>query len=527
MAEITSDVFDIFHPTPVPLRELSAIVISLEIWRCEINKYRSSNTLNEFRPSGELISLKTILVPDFPSVIYPTIEKYVEIFGRSVDSWLWSHYRTVFEFQYDHFNCVLEYFEDFVCDYDGSIHYARTAERMMHCDRFDVDQKFLIACTYCFEDDIRRIWPFKMKNTSSRRDMFSENSKLTYWILFLENGIELTDPPIEECILDKCWFHNGPSLEYFWNLIPSENRLRNAMSVFARDLPSFVRFILPKLDHQQLVEFLREKGCELLYALLKNFCYDEEMVLSTWIHVKNAMTEIAFTKLVIKMVQSEVRGGRVCSSDQDAYIWPNKYLVDDRRNLDNFVQLCIEIWSTASENLKRLAVREITSHTRLFQDVSYNYIGCAPTSREFKFLLAVLSEAAYEQRFAFWYNCWQYLITKTWVEDLDKIMRLCLRDEDEITLFKKNFMVKDKNALRYYTSLLTLTYFDEVNQFVRFLLPEMQAARNFKQKILRLLAFYPCFYDYGVPKSSFNSLVSWCSEGNEEVSKLQLSNLSM
>ncbi|XP_065221492.1 uncharacterized protein LOC135846368 [Planococcus citri] len=618
MAEITSDMFDIFHPTPAPLRDLSAIVISLEIWRYEINKYRSSNTLKEFRPSGELISLRTvirILIPDLPFVIYRMIDKYVKIFGQSMDIWLMRHSITVFHVRNDHQNSVLEHFEDFVCDYDGTIHYERTAKRMMQCDRFDVHQKFLIACTYCFKDDIIRIWPLELKKTDSLYKKYSENPQFVYWIKFLENDIKITEPPIEELMFDKFMPHNRPSLEYFWNLIPSENRLRKAIDLFLTDLHSFIRFILPKLDDQQLIEFLRENGCELLYALLKQSCYNEKVIRSTWFYVKHAMNEINFTNLIVKMIRSEVLGYVSSGFEQDDYnLALGKLFSRDSRDLEHFLQLCFEIWNTAAEDLKSSVVRDITSNNRLFNDIELLlYVVFPPSSREVKFLLAILSQATYEQRNAFWHNCWQYLINKTRLEDLDKIMRLCLRDEDEIIEFKKNIMTDNENALHFCCTLLTLTYFDELNRVVEFLLPEIQAARNFKQRILRLAFFNVRFCDFcieilqkpkkldefindaynnvdqstdfkntlmssplvlkrlsacalfvsieqlvefidtfvsterillevktsvidflkndaanfkhEVPKSSFTSLLSWCLEGNEEVSKFELSYL--
>ncbi|XP_065224891.1 uncharacterized protein LOC135848795 isoform X2 [Planococcus citri] len=522
-----------------------------------------------------------------------------------MNNWLLRHHRTVFHFHYDNQNSVLEYFEDFVCDYDGSIHYERTAERMMHCDRFDTDQKFLIACGYCFKDDIIRIYPFVEKNTFSKYDNFMEYSQLGYWILFAESDVSLSRPDIKDVLFDYI-FRNRPSMEYFWNLIPLENRLEKAVDIFYRDLPSFVRFVLPKLDDQQLNEFLYDNGCELLYALLKKSCYYEEVILSTWIYVKNAMNEIDFTNLIVNIIQCEFAGVCVSSElDEDDH-------VEDDRDLDHVLQLCFEIWNTAKENLIGSAVRRITSDVCLFEDV-FDVNELPSTSNEFKFLLAVLSHATYEQRNAFWHNCWQYLITKTRVEVLHKIMRLCLRDEDEIIQFKKNIMANDEEALDSFSTLLTLAYFEELNQFAKFLLPEMQAARNFKQKILRLaflndefgdscieivkkpkefdefikdaydnvdhstdfknelmsspsvqtrlsidalsvpieqfIEFIDTFvsterillevktrminflkeeaadYKSKVPKSSFTSLLSWCLEGNEEVSKFELSYL--
>ncbi|XP_065224729.1 uncharacterized protein LOC135848695 [Planococcus citri] len=490
MAEITSDVFDIFHPTPVPLRELSAIVISLEIWRCEMNKYRSSGLLKDFCPSGQSISSKT-MIPDLPSVIYPMIDTYIERFALSMNDWLWRHHLTVFHHYYYYKNSILYYFEDFVCDYNGTIDYERTSERMTHCDRFDIHQKFLIACTYCLEDDIVRIWPaLGLKKTDLLYKRYYENQQFAYWIDFLENHIKKTDPTIEEWVLSDFTPHSRSSLEYFWNLTSSENCLRAAIELCVYDLPLLVRFILPKLDDQQLNEFLHTNGCELLYALLKRSCYDGEFVLSAWIWVKNMLNEIDFTNLIVKVMQSEVRGYcEVSELHQDGCTWFVDEHEDDRREIDDVLQLCIEIWNTAAENLKSSAVTDITSNTRLFKDI-FTWLERPPTSGEFKLSLTVLAYATYEQRNAFWHNCWNDLIIEAWGEGLHEIMRLCLRDEDEITQFKTNVMANDEKVLGFCGTLLDASSFDKLNDFVRFLFPEMQAAVNFK----RIIGYYD-YYD--------------------------------
>ncbi|XP_065221498.1 uncharacterized protein LOC135846370 [Planococcus citri] len=442
MAEINSDVFDIFHPTPVPLRELSAIVISLEIWRCEIIKCRSSGSLKDFRPYDRSISSKT-MIPDLPSTIYPMIDIYVERFGFSMKYWLWKHHRTIFNFHYYNKNSVLKYFEDFVCDYNGTIDYEKTAKRMMYSDRFDVDKKFLIACTYCFEDDIRRIWALGLKKKKDwLYENYSENPHFVYWFNFLVNHIKIPEPSMEEWWLDDFMPQSRSSLEYFWNLASSGNRLSVALDLCRYDLLSLVRFILPKLDDQQLNEFLHTNGFVLLYGLLKMSCYDEEVVLSTWICIKNMMNEVAFTNLTLKIMQSEVRGfcDEECALHHDGCTWYTHEGVegdDDFRDIVDVVQLCIEIWNTAAENLKRSAVRDITSNNRLSSEDVYLGYDLPPTTGELKFSLAVLSFATYEQRNAFWHNCWRYLFTDESFEDLLEIMRLCLPNEDEVTQWKK------------------------------------------------------------------------------------------
>ncbi|XP_065225039.1 uncharacterized protein LOC135848887 [Planococcus citri] len=201
------------------------------------------------------------------------------------------------------------------------------------------------------------------------------------------------------------------------------------------------------------------------------------------------MNEIAFANLIVKVVQSEVKGRYVDSGlDPDCCYWVYEHFGGCGRDLDNFLQLCFEIWNTAAENLKRSAIRDITSNNELFEDIID--LRCdvfsSTSSRELKFLLAVLTQATYEQRNAFWHNFYQELIrsTSTESEDFQTIMKLSLRDEDEISEFKKNIMANDEYTIHFCRMLLIRACFDELNQFVRFLLPEIQAARNFKQRLL-------------------------------------------
>ncbi|XP_065223628.1 uncharacterized protein LOC135847836 [Planococcus citri] len=465
MAEFTSQLYDILQPTPVSLKQLSAIVISAEIWRCEVDKYRSGNTLKEFRPSGKLISSKTTLIPDLPSVIYPMIDVYVKIFGDSMKGWLWRHYGEVFKFGYDHETSVLEYFEDFVCDYDGSIHYAKTAQRMMLCDRFDQGQIFLIACTYCFEDHIRQFYPV-VSSESILPSNATDNLLLIYWKVVMETRIQASRSTVE-IMVDCCMPHSGLSLEYFWNRVPPEKRLQKAIDLFVSDLRSFVRYILPKLNRQQLDEFLKEKGCELMYALLENSTYDEEFVLRTWLHVRNAMSENVFTNLLVKILQIEFMGFFVSSE---------------------FFHLCFEIWNSAPESLKRLATKAIASNEKVYEDLTI-LICHPPLWRKLKFMLAILSYATYEERNAFWRSCWDCLIYKIRGEDLHEIMKQCFQNEDEIIEFKKNVMADHNRVLDLCGFLLQEMYLNDLNDFVNFLLPEIQPARNFKQQLLQSTSF--------------------------------------
>ncbi|XP_065225962.1 uncharacterized protein LOC135849444 isoform X2 [Planococcus citri] len=475
MDGIASDVrvHDIFHPTPVPLKDLSAIAVSLEIWRCKTNEYRDNCKLKEFCPSGEPILLKQML-PYLPSVIYTAIDKYVRRFGRSMENWLKEHHKRIFYFYYYHQNSVLEHFDEFVCDYTGAVDYVRTAERMMHCHPFDENRKFMIACTYFFEDDIRRLWPLVSRSMDLNTMDFSNSPQLYYWICCLRN--ELNKIPsnevnisVDEVMFEVNMPQNGPSLQYFWNRMPLQNRMRRALGIFTRDKLSFARFILPNLDDQQLEEFVNERSHKLMSNLFENVWCDKELVLLAWMHIRKAISVDGFTKLAVKMLQNELK------------VFPVETTTDTDRESRIQFDLCCEIWISSPENLKRSAVVEIISNKRLFS----NLVARVSNTEEIGFLPIFLSDATSAERSRFWFDCWEDLVESARCKDLAKIMKLCFENEHDRTQFKENIMANSRRVHCFCSMLLQWLCFDQLNNFASFLWSDVQRARSFKQQILR------------------------------------------
>ncbi|XP_065223123.1 uncharacterized protein LOC135847504 [Planococcus citri] len=495
MAGINSEVYDVFHPNPVSLKDLPAMAVSLGIWRCEVMKYRSSDdTLTRFNPEVQNISSNTVL-PHLPSVIRATIDRYLTNFRFSLGQWLHSHHERVFHFHYNHQNHVLRYFDDFVCDYNGTIHYVKTAERMMHCDQFDVQQKFIIACTYFFEDDIRRLWPLVSSNMDLNSINFSVSPQLYYWICYLKKRLDKIpisrwDNCVENVMLTRTMTHNRPSVEYFWNRIPTESRVQKGYDLFHSDVQSFARYIFPKLDDQQLDNFVNvgEYGFELMRALCLNSWYDKEFIHSIWMRIRNVINQTAFTNGIIIALQFE--NGEYISMLGISYYEDYK---DDKDGCirRNWFNMCCEIWNSAPERLKRSAVEEITSNYRLFEGLQTLSSSIPPEPKEYVFFSTFLSYATYEERKTFWSDCWRRLIQGTRCQDFKKLMNLCFENEDEITQFRENVMANNDNGIIFYIceSYLLEFCFDEVNEFVSLSRPDTQAARNFKQQILQSVFF--------------------------------------
>ncbi|XP_065223456.1 uncharacterized protein LOC135847714 [Planococcus citri] len=481
MAEITLHVYDIIHPTPIPLKNLSAIAISIEIWRCEVHKYRTTNKLQEFSPSHELHFAKTIIFPGIPPVLDDMIKEYVKRFGFSMDKWLKDHYQRIFKL---HNNCsfqtcILKHFDDFVADFDGKIHLVRTAERMMRSDQINNIVKFMIACAYSLEDDIRRIWPSAFSNINMKHIDDAEIPLVYFWMRTLDKNFQRRQPNLQYGSLDELlvfvcsYYGNRPSMLYFWNRLPSESRMPKAIDIFLYDKESFARFILPRLDDQQLDEFVRGNGCDLIYALLNDQQSDESVILPTWTYIRKYFSENSFTNLVVKMLEDEHRYCELKSSNQN------------RRTRN----LCCEIWSSAPSSWKLSTIREISSNPILFK-ICFSRIHCTSDSvypRNVELLLTILSYASLQERSQFWVNCWNNLIRGVHVDDLQKVMEMCFESKDEMIRFKNNIMAMDTSAVSLCVILLCGCGFfcDALNDFMNFLWPDVQLLRHLKQALLQ------------------------------------------
>ncbi|XP_065217647.1 uncharacterized protein LOC135843629 [Planococcus citri] len=501
MDEVPSGVYDIFHPTPISLKELSAIAISLEIWRGRLHEYRQSGKLNsEFLPHKERFSLKSML-PDLPSAIYNTIEEYLSVFGYSLGHWMSYHFEDVLLYRYKHKNHILEHFDNFVCEYDGNIDYVRTAKRLMCCDRYSEVEKFIIACTYFFEDDIRRIWPsvsskidltetrFRSPSVGPERTMYLDALDydhcpllVYYWICRLTNQLQkiptVQNTTIDETMFDACIPHIRPAVVYFWNRIPSEKRLEKAEEVFGYSTESFARFILPIMDDQLLDKFAGGSGGFVIRNLLNNFPRAKRLVLGTWLYIRNIIGEISFVFLVLQMLQ----------------IGSQYY---QRVNSEFFFR---ELWNIVPLHLKRSLIRNISSS--MLEDLAVgdddHHCGHADCLEDgdgdtlrirADFLLIILEYATLEERTAFWRNCWNHLITLIRSDDLQhlqRIIKLCIEDDDEISRFKRNVLAESDLVQKRCVSYLTNADFDILNTFVSFCFPELLTARTFKQQLLQL-----------------------------------------
>ncbi|XP_065223318.1 uncharacterized protein LOC135847618 isoform X1 [Planococcus citri] len=471
MTEISVPVvYDIAQPTPVSLKDLTAITISLEIWRNEIQKHRTNRTIERFNPPTLKISSKTVL-PDIPVLLYDVIDEYVPRFGCSASKWLYSHYRRIFQSHRTNRNSILEVFDDFVADYGGTIDYVRTAKRMMVCDRLSEVEKFAIACTYFFHDDIRRMWSSVCQSFDLNKMDFLVCPQLFYWICLFRNELrripgQRSGRSVDEVMLHHHMIGNRPSVEYFWYQTSLINRMRKAIDAATRDKKLLVTFVLSKLNDQQLDEFVNTNGCKLILSLLNDIVLNSWFFQPTWKFIKNKVNESTFRSLVIEMWTLELTSSfEGCSKE-----------------LQNWLNCCSEIWNSIPTNLKQSIAEDILSDRAFFQNMP---MFTSSNRRFVGFLMIILSSATFERRSTFWRNCWPHLIRGTRSKDLIRMMKLCFENEQELKQFRDDIFAENENVRIWCSELLRVGIFDELNDLLDFCWSEVEIAKIYKQLLLR------------------------------------------
>ncbi|XP_065204159.1 uncharacterized protein LOC135834252 [Planococcus citri] len=468
---IESNVYDLIYPSPVTLKEISSIVVVVELWREEICAHIESKRLQELKLNLEEngIQLRNV-IPNLPSAIYDFLEKYVDVFGVSILQWVHFHHSDVLHRCDGDLEKILIRFHDFAWDWNGAIHYRRTAERLMLCDRLTEYEKFQVACFYCFEDDIKRIWPSVSAMVDLSSIDFDRYSQMFYWICCLRSELDkipnLRNVSVDEVMLYK--YRSGSIINhslvtYFWDRIPSNKQPQIVIEMFENWSDLFCRFILPKLNKHQLEIFLTAKGADLVKSLLYFRCRASEPRTSyfsfgTWTYIRNKISTNNFIGYVKKSLEFEIFD----STGGEFY--------------KNELFMFREIWKSASQHFKRSAVKNALTWNKP------RYL--KRTSA--KFLIVLLQDATVEERNAFWNKNWYDMLYWCVASDSLIVMKLCLQTENEIALFNKNLMANHEDITTYCVLLMAIGCFERLNDFLSVCYPDVRERNEFKQRILRL-----------------------------------------
>lgn len=455
--------YDLFHPAPAALKKICATKVAIKLWRQEIIKRRANGTLDklvfdrniqtnimEFPPPFE--DLPTVLL------VIPTIDKHINIFRLSIKNWLSYHITNGFLP-----TKVLHKFDDFVGDFDGDIDYRRTAQQMILCDGISRVDKFKFACLYCLENDIVKIWP----SISSRIDLneinFYKFPQLFYWICRLRNQlykipipgdlVKFVNAALLFRIISSKHAH-WSCLEYFFDRVASVKRMPCVKYIFASFPQLFYRYVLAKLDKEELEEFQKSNRTEMWWYIYQTISWRSHYATAVWTYVKPLTTESYFIHLFQQMIVHQT---------------------------DIHYLACFEIWKLIPDDFKQSTIKNVLLKDSLFREDGRNN---PEPAKKFSFILAAMSEASYEERGVFWDKHWCDLMPALGTSDFRNLMTLCFKNENDSLLYRETVMANYEKIGKFCVKLFMGAHIDKLNEFIKLVCPGEQRVRDVRLRLL-------------------------------------------
>ncbi|KAL6969042.1 hypothetical protein U1Q18_044668 [Sarracenia purpurea var. burkii] len=266
---------------------------------------------------------------------------------------------------------ILKCFNGIVFNPDGSISYRRSGANLVKMDYFSNVQKYKIACTFCLEDDVRRIWP-----SVSRHSILLGNScniyfPISYWNSRMESR-EDHIPATDRFLLS---FHaqNWAAFEYFFGMLTNDQKL-GVMYAFEdilnigfcwREKFEFTMHTLSKFNKVQSRSQIQEHAGKVLSTFMVNDVYFRHMG-RLWLMMK------------------DVFNSRAAFFDIIRELWKLVYEPGDRNFIrrDRINRFLIEVWTIAPNEVKsNLTSSElnfffdeiISLHVRIYADLWPRY----------------------------------------------------------------------------------------------------------------------------------------------------------
>ncbi|XP_065209589.1 uncharacterized protein LOC135838017 [Planococcus citri] len=462
MAKVLNNIYDLLYPSPPALQDLAAIAIAAKMWhKRTIEILCDSNASDDDKANcfWSEVSLRSEL-PELPSTILSIVEGYFDKVRFSYSG-------------YSRENSV-ETFHDIVCNFYGTIDNDKRAKLAMLSEEVSDVEKFKIACRFCLEDDIKRIWPSVSDSEDLNLDddhlQFHRDPLLYYWVYRLRD--QLHKIPLSDfgyATIDgkeiQIFDHNWSAVEYFWNRLKVADRKESAAHLLKHRGQIFCRYIFARLTEDELNTLMTERRDSFLCTILNSDFHalnsDDDIaggcILAVWEYIKHKVSERDFICAVGEIIKNQA----IPMGD----IWSDESFSN-------------EFWNCTPDHLKQVAIHDVLLDRSLF--VKNN-----PSDHRNNWLIwSVLTDALFEARSAFWNANFHVVLPGTKMEDLQQFLTLCCETESDIILFKKNHMSKYENVGQVCLEYLKKFSFDELNQYLNFCCVEKETISALKLELL-------------------------------------------
>ncbi|XP_065221714.1 uncharacterized protein LOC135846513 [Planococcus citri] len=289
------------------------------------------------------------------SKIQITMQKYTDSLINSVKDWLDYHMSACFHRTTKHMNRIyfLRRFHQFSYHPDGTINYVKTARNILTNDKFSQIDKYAIACLYCFEEEIRSIWPEISENVhvdEISSDLFPLQHYWTCRMTNQLNKIHSTRNSKELSVIMQRFVYRVWEIEFFWNRLSSANK-EFAMRYFFSEniqykMEFFVKCLCSEPNEELIRRIVKNHGPSIMLELVTN-SHNCKFALPVWSRIGNMFEGEQFIQIYANVFQRR-------DNNPD----PNHQLEIEQK-------LCIEVWNSAPEELKKYASKSFISSTSM------------------------------------------------------------------------------------------------------------------------------------------------------------------
>ncbi|XP_065216850.1 uncharacterized protein LOC135843044 [Planococcus citri] len=453
-----------FHTNPPSLSELASITAAIDFCRHEVSVRWASGSISQVCQLFMAFPGKHI--PSLPRRIRELIRCHIELVQREIETWINYQCDRIFESRsMKAAEFLIEFFDRITWFQPGIIDYERTAENMLECGRLTELEKYSVACTYCFEEDVLKLRELLKEGICRPNIIFIQHSLLYYWEYRLIDKIPVIPNNIPDfldtSIMNWPAVDNWPAIRYFFNYLDDLNQTFQAKQIIARYIDGkFTPFILAELTEAQFEHVVAEMGSVMMLRMINNPKLND-YTFQIWLQVRHVMNQSQFFEMIRGILNSRIRYSGNLTNEETV--------------------LRIRIWSTANGVQKETAISGLIEERTPFE-----YRGCLKRlPRDQRFLLNILADASFEQRNFIWRHNWLSLIYGTNVHSLEQLMGLCLKNAEEVVMFKEQVLMNFSNIEKYCLELAEERLFDELNEFLRFCCsPHPEQVPHFKKQIL-------------------------------------------
>ncbi|XP_065220530.1 uncharacterized protein LOC135845684 isoform X2 [Planococcus citri] len=459
------------YPTsPATLLQFSATRLALDL--CNFKRMRNC--------AEDQFSCDNILPVALPTRIKKLIDERVKSVDRKLKK-IYEHFkklRTSSEDLNSPMSDHVKYFDSVSYGPDGSICVELTAKNLLTSDRLSQLEKFRIACAYCFEEDVKRIWSTISDKTSINNDSLASIDRLLidYWSNRME-GNPIMHPEYPEystMLVLQCEYWSA--FKYFWSRNSSIEQFPVITALLRQTRYKNAKHMLPKMNSIQLQYVSRHHAGDIITQLVWKEKYID-FVMQIWTHAKEFISRDQFLLLLSTLCGKSYKCVNSLDCDASAHVRMVLY----------------EIWISAPNALKEAVFKQSNAVEDILKDLEQFDLKYEPGSyhHDMKFFLYLFKDMPFEMRNSLWLRYWPVFVVRYRAKFLNNFLELCMRKED-IPEFGETVMLISETIGNFLGYLFEQQFYEDVMDFLKICTSDENLIRKVAKHMIRSNNLFLC-----------------------------------